>query len=401
MSDFSTVQIKTPEISNGLGLYVHIPFCLSKCNYCDFNTYAGIENQFTSITNALVSELNYWGEVLHLPKINTVFLGGGTPSYLPDKQKSLVFEAINSKFNLDNDVEITMECNPDDITPSRLDHWISLGINRLSLGVQSFDETILQSIGRRHTGEDALQAIEYSRNSGVENINIDLMFGLPNQKLSDWVKTIKLALETNVSHFSIYGLQIEKGTPLEASVLAGNISTPNDEIMADMYEATCSILENTSYKQYEISNWSLEGKQCKHNLLYWENKSYIGCGPGASSYVNGVRFTNIKSPKGYVKAIKKTKPNANDIFRSEAIFELEPQTVPIAVLETMMLGLRLNEGISDNQFRKRLGTSMFTVFEKEIQELVESGLIAKNDGCLKLTRRGKLLANEVISHFVG
>ena len=171
---------------------------------------------------------------------------------------------------MDNDVEITMECNPDDITPSRLDHWISLGINRLSLGVQSFDETILQSIGRRHTGEDALQAIEYSRNSGVENINIDLMFGLPNQKLSDWVKTIKLALETNVSHFSIYGLQIEKGTPLEASVLAGKISTPNDEIMADMYEATCSILENTSYKQYEISNWSLEGKQCKHNLLYWE-----------------------------------------------------------------------------------------------------------------------------------
>ena len=226
------------------------------------------------------------------------------------------------------------------------------------------------------------------------------MFGLPNQKLSDWVKTIKLALETNVNHFSIYGLQIEKGTPLEASVLAGKISTPNDETMADMYEATCSILENTSYKQYEISNWSLEGKQCKHNLLYWENKSYIGCGPGASSYVNGVRFTNIKSPKGYVKAIKKTKPYANDIFRSEAIFELEPQTVPIAVLETMMLGLRLNEGISDNQFRKRLGTSMFTVFEKEIRELVESGLITKNDRCLKLTRRGQLLANEVISKFV-
>ncbi|MCL0031129.1 radical SAM family heme chaperone HemW [Dehalococcoidia bacterium] len=400
MPDFSTVQIKTPEISDGLGLYVHIPFCLSKCNYCDFNTYAGIENQFTSITNALVSELNYWGEVLQRPKINTVFLGGGTPSYLPDKQKTLIFEAINSKFNLDNDVEITMECNPDDITPSRLDQWVSLGLNRLSLGVQSFDETILQSIDRRHTGEDALKAIECSKNSGVDNINIDLMFGLPNQELSDWVKTIKLALETNVSHFSIYGLQLEKGTPLEVSVLAGKISTPGNESMADMYETTCEILENTNYKQYEISNWSLEGKQCKHNLLYWENKSYIGCGPGASSYVNGVRFTNIKSPKGYVKAIKKTKPNDSDIFRSEAIFELEPQTVPIAVLETMMLGLRLNEGISDNQFRKKLGTSMFTVFEKEIRELVESGLITKNDRCLKLTRRGQLLANEVISKFV-
>ena len=400
MPDFSTVQIKTPEISDGLGLYVHIPFCFSKCNYCDFNTYAGIENQFTSITNALVSELNYWGEVLQRPKINTVFLGGGTPSYLPDKQKTLIFEAINSKFNLDNDVEITMECNPDDITPSRLDHWISLGINRLSLGVQSFDETILQSIDRRHTGEDALKAIECSKNSGVDNINIDLMFGLPNQELSDWVKTIKLALETNVSHFSIYGLQLENGTPLEASVLAGKISTPGNESMADMYETACDIFENTNYKQYEISNWSLEGKQCKHNLLYWENKSYIGCGPGASSYVNGVRFTNIKSPKGYVKAIKKTKPNDSDIFRSEAIFELEPQTVPIAVLETMMLGLRLNEGISDNQFRKKLGTSMFTVFEKEIRELVESGLITKNDRCLKLTRRGQLLANEVISKFV-
>ena len=400
MPDFSTVQIKTPEISDGLGLYVHIPFCFSKCNYCDFNTYAGIENQFTSITNALVSELNYWGEVLQRPKINTVFLGGGTPSYLPDKQKTLIFEAINSKFNLDNDVEITMECNPDDITPSRLDQWVSLGLNRLSLGVQSFDETILQSIDRRHTGEDALKAIECSKNSGVDNINIVLMFGLPNQELSDWVKTIKLALETNVSHFSIYGLQLEKGTPLEASVLAGKISTPGNESMADMYETACDIFENTNYKQYEISNWSLEGKQCKHNLLYWENKSYIGCGPGASSYVNGVRFTNIKSPKGYVKAIKKTKPNDSDIFRSEAIFELEPQTVPIAVLETMMLGLRLNEGISDNQFRKKLGTSMFTVFEKEIRELVESGLITKNDRCLKLTRRGQLLANEVISKFV-
>jgi oxygen-independent coproporphyrinogen-3 oxidase len=400
MPDFSTVQIKNPEISDGLGLYVHIPFCFSKCNYCDFNTYAGIENQFTSITNALVSELNYWGEVLQRPKINTVFLGGGTPSYLPDKQKTLIFEAINSKFNLDNDVEITMECNPDDITPSRLDQWVSLGLNRLSLGIQSFDETILQSIDRRHTGEDALKAIECSKNSGVDNINIDLMFGLPNQELSDWVKTIKLALETNVSHFSIYGLQLEKGTPLEASVLAGKINTPGDESMADMYETACNILENTNYKQYEISNWSLEGKQCKHNLLYWENKSYIGCGPGASSYVNGVRFTNIKSPKGYVKAIKKTKPNDSDIFRSEAIFELEPQTVPIAVLETMMLGLRLNEGISDNQFRKRLGTSMFTMFEKEVRELVESGLIIKNDRCLKLTRRGQLLANEVISKFV-
>ncbi|MBU87763.1 MAG: radical SAM family heme chaperone HemW [SAR202 cluster bacterium] len=400
MPDFSTVQIKTPEISDGLGLYVHIPFCFSKCNYCDFNTYAGIENQFTSITNALVSELNYWGEVLQRPKINTVFLGGGTPSYLPDKQKTLIFETINSKFNLDNDVEITMECNPDDITPSRLDQWVSLGLNRLSLGVQSFDETILQSIDRRHTGEDALKAIECSKNSGVDNINIDLMFGLPNQELSDWAKTIKLALETNVSHLSIYGLQLEKGTPLEASVLTGKISTPGDESMADMYETVCKLLKNTNYKQYEISNWSLEGKQCKHNLLYWENKSYIGCGPGASSYVNGVRFTNIKSPKGYVKAIKKTKPNGSDIFHSEAIFELEPQTVPIAVLETMMLGLRLNEGISDNQFRKRLGTSMFTVFEKEIRELVESGLITKNDRCLKLTRRGQLLANEVISKFV-
>ena len=400
MPNFSTVQIKTPKSSNGLGLYVHIPFCLSKCNYCDFNTYAGIENQFTSITNALVSELNYWSEVLQQPKINTVFLGGGTPSYLPDKQKSLIFEAINSKFDLDNDIEITMECNPDDITPSRLDQWISLGINRLSLGIQSFDETILQSIGRRHTGKDAIQAIEYSRNSGVENINIDLMFGLPNQELSDWVKTIKLALETNVSHFSIYGLQLEKGTPLEASVLSGKISIPGDEITADMYEAACDILENTSYKQYEISNWSVKGKQCKHNLLYWENKSYIGCGPGASSYVNGVRFTNIKSPKGYVKAFKKTNPNADDIFHSDAIFESEPQTVPIAVLETMMLGLRLNEGISDKQFRKRLGTSMFTVFEKEIRKLVESGLITNNNRCLKLTRKGKLLANEVISQFV-
>ena len=196
-----------------------------------------------------------------------------------------------------------MECYPDDITPSRLDQWVSLGLYRLSLGVQSFDETIQQSIDRRHTGEDALKAIECSKNLGVDNINIDLMFGLPNQELSDWVKTIKLALETNVSHFSIYGLQLEKGTPLEASVLAGKISTPGNESMADMYETACDIFENTNYKQYEISNWSLEGKQCKHNLLYWENKSYIGCGPGASSYVNGGRFSNIKSPKGYVKAI--------------------------------------------------------------------------------------------------
>lgn len=385
-----------------LGIYLHIPFCQTKCNYCDFNTYSGIENQFENISLSLQNEIIYWSERLGSPKIHSIFLGGGTPSYLPEDLKERIFNTIYKYFNLSECNEITMETNPDDVSEQKINNWKDFGINRISLGVQTFNDKLLKSIGRRHDSLQAKKSIEIIRKY-FDNFNIDLMFGLPDQTINDWEQSLNFSINSGATHLSLYGLQLEEGTPLNSEVKKGYKTVPNDDLTAEMYSKACKNLNLTKYDQYEISNWSLKNYQCKHNLIYWKNHEYIGCGPGASSYINGYRFKNIKSPVIYSKKFNKQMkaPNNLDIKNSEgAIFEIEKQTVTIKALETIMLGLRLNTGISDKFFSKKVGKSMYQLYNEQIKKLSNLGLIKEKENTIKLTHKGKLLANEVISHFI-
>ena len=388
--------------STTLGLYIHIPFCLTKCNYCDFNTYAGIENQFKNITRSISNEIIFWGNKLGSPKLKTIFLGGGTPSYLPEKYKQEIFNAIYLKFNTSECEEITIECNPDDISLEKINSWKNLGINRLSLGVQAFNDKILKNIGRRHNSFQAESSIKIIQEK-FKNFNLDLMFGLPNQNLDDWEKSLNIAINSNATHLSLYGLQLEKGTPLNSDVEKGIRKIPDDDTTAKMYDLACKTLKKTRFKQYEISNWAIDKNICKHNLIYWKNKEFIGCGPGASSYINGFRFKNIKSPKIYSDIFNENPQNIkiqHPKIKEGAVIEIEKQTKEIKALETMMLGLRLNEGVSYTFFTKTVGESMYQLYDKELTKLNALGLIIEKNRKIKLTHKGKLLANEVVSNFI-
>ena len=374
-----------------IALYIHIPFCLSKCNYCDFNTYEGIENLMEPFVGALTTEIELWSNRLDNPEVSTVFFGGGTPSYLPAESITHLMRTIDASTRVATDAEITLEANPDDVGPIKCDTWLGAGFNRISIGVQSFHDSMLSALSRRHSADDAAAAVSTARDAGFDNINIDLMFGLPNQPLSIWETTLNRAVELETEHLSLYGLQIEPGTPLHRNVNAGLIPIPSDDLAADMYEMAIDTLDDAGYEHYEISNWAKPRYRSQHNLAYWLNKPYLGVGPGAHSSIEGRRFANAKSPRGYIKAINEGE------FPTDFS---ETTSLPMAMSETMMLGMRLAEGVSDTEFRGRFGRSLESIFGAEIQSLENAGLIQQSGDRIKLTRRGKLLGNTVFEQFI-
>lgn len=388
-----------------IALYVHVPFCLSKCNYCDFNTYEGIENLMPSFVDALSAEIDHWGNRLNRPQVSTIFLGGGTPSYLPAESISRLMETIDASMQIAPNSEITLEANPDDIDPYKAKAWLAAGFNRISIGVQSFHDPILSALSRRHSADNAAQAVATARDSGFANINIDLMFGLPNQPLTIWESTLERAVELGTEHLSLYGLQIEPGTPLHRDVNRGVIPTPSDDLAADMYEMAMDVLGNAGYDHYEISNWAKPGYRSQHNLAYWLNTQYVGVGPGAHSSILGKRFANMKSPRRYIDTIAATSyPNrfsSSSIAEGElAIHFVETTSLTMAMSETMMLGMRLAEGISDIDFQHRFGKTLTSVYGHEIESLAHAGLIERVSERVRLTRRGRLLGNSVFERFI-
>ncbi len=391
------------DTSRPEGLYVHIPFCATKCPYCDFNTYAGIESQMEPYLAALRSEIDLWGAVLGGPRLDTVFFGGGTPSYLPPGSLGMLLDAVRGSFGLAVEAEITAEANPDDLCAEKLASLLEAGVNRLSIGVQSLDDDLLRLLGRRHSAREALEAFTTARSAGFDNVSIDLMYGLPDQTLEQWGATLATALGMRPSHISMYCLTLEGGTPMERDAAAGRIPVPDGDLAADMYLMAEVQTAEAGYRHYEISNWAIPGRESRHNLLYWRNRPFLGVGPGAHSYLDGHRFHNLRSPREYIRRLEFGEPRAQPggrIFDGIPVVEgAEPVDRRLEMAETMMMGLRLDTGIEPALFAARFGGPPGEVYGEIIEELEDDGLLEAGSERIVLTPRGRLLGNEVFSRF--
>ncbi len=401
-----------PPLSGRLALYVHIPFCESKCPYCDFNTYAGIEPLMPSYVSALAREIEQWGAWLDRPTLASVFFGGGTPSYLPPNDLQRLMETIRTAFLLPDEAEATLEANPGDCTSDRLLAMHDAGFNRISIGVQSFDDAELAMLGRRHDAERAAQAVRDARSAGFDNVSIDLMFGLPDQPVSTWQRSVEQAIRLGTDHLSAYALTLEPGTPLEADVRLGSTPEPDPDLAAEMYLRAQTMLGGAGLQQYEISNWARQGRESAHNLAYWRNLPYLGVGPGAHSYLYGtrgvdafgVRFANVNPPRTYIGRVSAWQADGpldtDTIATAAATGFCEPVSRRDAMAETMMMGLRLNAGVADASFRERFGEGIADAFPGPAAECIDLGLLEWAGGALRLTEQGRLLGNEAFSRFV-
>lgn len=374
-------------------LYLHIPFCHTRCHYCDFNTYAGILPLREPYVRALLTEIELAGAKARYAdgrkrRSRTIFFGGGTPSLLSIEQMTRLLDACYAAFDVDANAEITMEANPGTLDEGQLAGLRKAGINRLSMGAQSFDAQLLQTLGRIHTPEEITQAVHSARAAGFTSINIDFMFGLPGQSMQQWQDTLEQALALHPEHFSLYSLIVEEGTPFFTWVNEGTLTPGDEDLCADMYEYADDYLSKAGYYNYEISNWSLPGHHSRHNLTYWQNLPYIGMGAGASSFFNNQRYTIERDPATYMKRLK-----AREIPLIES--EVEVVNKEQAMSETSFLGLRTAMGIHLPTFEQRFGEPFSQFVGDRLHTVNDAGLLEFEDGWLRLSARGRLLGNEV------
>ena len=403
-------------------LYLHIPFCRRRCAYCDFNTYAGQAALLPAYVEALCSEIRaVAASASERLSVHTIFFGGGTPSLLTAEHFEAILQAIHDHFDLSDqsDLETSLEANPGTLTFGFLRDLRALGFNRLSLGVQSAHPDELYQLERIHNFFAVIESVKWARQAGFDNLNLDLIFGLPEQSLDRWQATVKLALGLRPEHLSLYALTLEHGTPFGRWLARGLLPSPDPDLAADMYEWAGEFLVAEGYLQYEISNWAKPGCQCRHNLQYWRNQPYLGFGAGAHGYAAGMRYSNVLRIKTYIERL--TSPFSLLTFPiSPATVNHQHITPKTEMQETMITGLRLTqEGVSAEGFRARFGVELREVFGKEIDELVTLGLLewanpsppslsqpdregGRGEGeVLRLTRRGRLLGNQVFMRFVG
>jgi oxygen-independent coproporphyrinogen-3 oxidase len=399
-----------------LALYVHIPFCQAKCPYCDFNSYAGLDGLMAPYVDALITEMALWREPTRDARLSTVFFGGGTPSFLPLAETERIVAALRRSFRLAPGTETTVEANPGSADSARLAGLRRLGFNRLSLGVQSFQNDELRLLGRVHTAAEAREAYGAARRAGFENVNLDLIYGLPGQPLEAWQRTLAEAIALRPEHLSLYALTLEEGTPLAADIARGRLPAPDPDLAADMYLWAGDALAAAGYQQYEISNWALPGHRCRHNLVYWRNQPYLGLGAGAHSCLGGFRFATVRDPRQYVGLVTATSasqpapPEPESAERTDGfrpflaslrhLETVEEVTDARAMAETAILGLRLVEGLSLAAFRRRFGVDLLSVYGPAVAELTALGLLERADGRLRLTPRGRLLGNEAFERFL-
>ena len=374
-----------------LGLYLHIPYCLHKCGYCDFNSHPENQEESVRYVEALLSELKFYSTTLKKYSVLTVFMGGGTPTILPPRQLKKILQTVRQNFNLTLDCEITIEANPATIKLETLQEIRSAGYNRISIGVQSFDEKELQLLERVHNEEEIHSTVHRARAANFKNLSMDLMFALPDQTIEKWQSHLKQAIAKNPDHLSTYNLTIEPATAFFKLHEKGKLCLPHEDIQLEMYKITIQALEDAGYTQYEISNFSKPSMESQHNINYWNNGEYLGVGAGASSYLNGERFKNVNLPSIYIREIE-AKSNAIDTRE-----RLEPLQ---AMGETLMLGLRLLKGISIDVFENRFQVSFQKVYGKAVESLLNQELITFNQNRIALSRKGLFLADSVILKFM-
>jgi oxygen-independent coproporphyrinogen-3 oxidase len=393
-----------------MGLYVHVPFCLTRCPYCDFNTYQGIENLIAPYLEAVTTEFGLWGRVLQRPAVSTVFFGGGTPSYLPDGYIGRMLEAARVAFDVRGDAEVTVEANPGDLNQAACRRLLSQGVNRLSMGVQSLDDGLLTLLGRRHSSKEAVKAFQAARDAGFTDISLDLMYGLPHQSPAQWQDTLRAAASLGPTHLSLYSLTLEEGTPMYRQVEQGKLPEPDPDRAADMYDHARVFLAGAGYHHYEISNWAQPGCVARHNLAYWLNRPYLGVGPGAHSRLGSYRFWEENAPRTYIARVKRWQAAQPGPFRS--LTEAELRTVlPVAgqefidletaCAETMFLGLRLLDGMDLAEASAGAGADLEDKYRREIDDLVGLGLLERQNGRLRMTESAYFIANQVFTRFVG
>lgn len=394
----------------GMGLYVHVPFCKTKCPYCDFNTYQGIDDLMGSFLPALTAEIECWGQTLAHLRVKSVFFGGGTPSYLPPGYIERILASIQTSFQVDQTAEITIEANPGDLDAPACAGILGQGVNRLSIGVQSLDNNLLHLLGRRHQASEAIQAFQTARQAGFDNVNLDLMYGLPSQSMDQWRQTLDSLVGLTPEHISLYALTIEEGTPIHRWVADGKIPEPDPDLAADMYQYARESLAAAGYHHYEISNWSLPGRACDHNLVYWQNGPYLGVGPGAHSRLGDYRFWTVLSPRDYLG--KTTAWADAGVHPVDYLIEPVLQAVPTlggwehisletACSETMFLGLRLLDGLDLSDASVRMGVDLAKKYQTPIQECIQLGLLEQDGDCLRLTEPAYLIANQAFTRFLG
>lgn len=386
-------------------LYFHIPFCVRRCNYCDFTTFSGMDKWIPAYIKALEKEIIL--AVKDEPErthIHTVFFGGGTPSIVPAYEYERILEVVRSSFILETDVEMSFEANPGTIQDRDMSEYKRIGFNRVSLGVQSFNVDELDFLGRIHNTQDVYDAVKVVRKAGFDNMNIDLIYGVPGQTMSSWDESLKRALDLGPEHLSLYCLTIEEGTPLVERVKNSEIVPLDEDEAAEMYELAMFILDEAGYRHYEISNWakiSTGGKdyRCRHNLQYWKNEEYYGFGVGAHGYINNMRIVNFEEIPTFISSINQAE-NAKTLYKETIVTNLKER-----MQDEMMLGLRLvDEGVSATGFKLKFGYELTAIFEKEISRLIRSKLIQWTDGngtSIILTEKGTLLGNQVFMEFVG
>ena len=380
--------------TNNLGLYIHIPFCRKKCKYCDFLSFPCTSEQvYREYVTALCMEMDSRREDCESYVVDSVFIGGGTPSLISPEDIRRLMDTVRKDFHLAEDAEITIETNPASITQAKLDAYLASGINRISIGIQSFDNHILRRLGRLHDKNEAFQKIQMVRKSGFTNINIDLMFGIPEQPMKTWLDTIRQGIFLGPQHISLYSLQLEKGTPLYKEVYEDKLFAPTPEILdREMYHEAIRLLRPAGYVHYEISNTAFPGKERKHNLKYWSYDEYLGLGPGASSFFGGQRFKNHGKMNRYIDAIKK-----HQVPMDERSIERYSEQEEMGIY--VFTGLRKAEGISLDDFRQRFERDLFSVYDPAILRRYK-GLLKLSENQLYLTDAGMDVSNTVMAEFV-
>ena len=378
-----------------LGVYIHIPFCKQKCYYCDFVSYTNNEKYFEKYVQALIMEIdNFFQKNNNETEIETIYIGGGTPSIIDAKYIKKIMTKLQEKNALITAKEITIEVNPGTVTEEKLRTYKKIGINRLSIGLQSTDNEILKTIGRIHSYEDFLDTYKLARNQGFDNINVDLMIGLPNQKISDVKSSLEKITELKPEHISVYSLIVEENTPIEKMLNIGKLELPDEELERNMYWYVKNFLELNGYKHYEISNFAKEGYESKHNLNCWNQKEYIGFGVAAHSYIDDVRFGNTGSIEEYLENCE------NGEFEKNRIIDEVEKDVFSREQEFMLIGLRKIDGVSIQDFKNKFGDNPIFVFKNELSKLVEDGLVVVDFDSIRLTNKGLDLANLVWEEFV-
>jgi oxygen-independent coproporphyrinogen-3 oxidase len=393
-------------VQRRVGVYIHIPFCERKCTYCNFNTTDFFQELAGRYIDAVSREIAYWGENLtqasgDRAKVDTIYFGGGTPSIVEAQQLAKLIVSCRAAFDAAPDGEVTIEINPATFSKTKVAEWLSAGINRASVGVQSFIDRELVSLSRTHTTDDARRTIDLLRQAGFENISLDLIAGLPEQDLADWEFNLREALTIKPEHLSLYMLDLKEGTQLYAQLKRGLRPRPDDDLAAEMYRMISDATQAAGYEHYEISNFArvagsdaaeaISPFRSKHNLKYWTGAPFYGIGCGAHSYDGTARWVNVLKTETYIERIAQT---------GNAIAERHELTETDRAAEALFMGLRLKEGVSLAAFRAEYGVDVIERYGDELPRLADAGLIELAGGRLVLTAAGRLLSNEVFVSFV-